>query len=74
MKSLLIKCPYTTIRLVASTQDFGMHILTKSDSEDEATFHFGAGLTGHHGKINDLSFVGGRERNARHLASVSGSL
>jgi len=49
-----------------------MHILTKSDSEEEEIFHFGAGLTGHHGKISDLTFVGGRERKARHIASVSG--
>ncbi|TDL23611.1 hypothetical protein BD410DRAFT_142541 [Rickenella mellea] len=60
-----------SIELAISTHDFGLHLLTKSHSDDERVFHFGGGLTGHHGRINDLSFVGGRERVAQHLASVS---
>ena len=59
-------------RLAVATHDFGLHILVKTYDEDESVFRFGGGLTGHHGRIHDLSFVGGGDRSARHLASVSG--
>ena len=61
-------------RLVVATHDFGLHLLTKANEEEENVFRFGGGLTGHHGRIHDLAFVGGEDRSARHLASVSGML
>lgn len=34
---------------------------------------FGGGLSGHHGKVNDMSFCGGRgEDSHRYVATVSG--
>lgn len=55
--------------------EFGLHLLRKSSQGDENTFSFGGGLTGHHGKINDMTFCGGRgEDSSRYLATVSGWL
>ena len=59
-------------RLVVSTHDFGLHILSKLPGEEEVVYRFGGGLTGHHARINDLTFVGGQEISGRHVASVSG--
>ena len=59
-------------RLVISTHDFGLHLLTKSEDSPERIMSFGGGLTGHHGRINDITFVGGQDDNARHVATVSG--
>lgn len=60
---------------MVSTNDFGLHILSKTPSGDESAFRFGGGLTGHHARINDLTFVGGQDHmSARHIASVSGQL
>jgi hypothetical protein len=37
-------------------------------------FAFGGGLSGHHGKVNDMCFCGGRDQdNARYVATVAGA-
>ncbi|KAG6869003.1 hypothetical protein C0993_005661 [Termitomyces sp. T159_Od127] len=60
------------IELAVADADFGLHLLRKSFQGDETTFPFGGGLTGHHGKINDMAFCGGRgEDSSRYLATVS---
>lgn len=60
-------------RLAASGADFGLRLLTKSFAAIESIWLFGGGITGHHGKINDMSFCGGRgEDSHRYLATVSG--
>ncbi|KAG6833204.1 hypothetical protein H0H87_010267 [Tephrocybe sp. NHM501043] len=60
------------IELVVADAEFGLHLLTKSPQEGEARFGFGGGLTGHHGKINDIAFCGGRgEDSSRYVATVS---
>lgn len=60
-------------RIAAAGIDFGLHLLTKSASAGEYIFPFGGGLSGHHGKVNDMCFCGGHEQdNARYVASVSG--
>ncbi|KAF8964133.1 hypothetical protein BDZ97DRAFT_947116 [Flammula alnicola] len=60
------------IELVAAGADFGLHILTKSPTAAEHVFPFGGGLSGHHGKVNDLVFCGGwEEDSARYVATVS---
>ncbi|KAF9264935.1 hypothetical protein L218DRAFT_958100 [Marasmius fiardii PR-910] len=60
------------IELVAAGSDFSLVQLTKSSQESETTFHFGGGLSGHHGKITDMAFCGGNgEDSARYVATVS---
>jgi len=59
------------LELVVSTHDFGLHKLSKTPSGNKPIIHFGGGLTGHHGRITDLAFVGGQNFRARHVASVS---
>ncbi|KAF9557674.1 hypothetical protein CPC08DRAFT_774271 [Agrocybe pediades] len=61
------------LELVAATADFGLHLLTKSPKESEYIFTFGGGLSGHHGKINDIAFCGGfnGDDSARYVATVS---
>jgi hypothetical protein len=66
---------YVTYRLAAASADFGLHLLTKSPSTTESSWPFGGGITGHHGKVNDMSFCGGRgEDSHRYVATVSGIL
>lgn len=63
----------TTYRLVVAGADFGLHLLTKSPSGSEEIYSFGGGLSGHHGKVNDMVFCGGwDEDSARYVATVSG--
>lgn len=58
--------------IAAASADFGLHLLTKKSTDAESMFPFGGGLSGHHGKINDICFCGGRnEDNVRYVASVS---
>ncbi|KAG6865870.1 hypothetical protein C0991_010951 [Blastosporella zonata] len=60
------------IELAVADAEFGLYLLTKSSKESETRFPFGGGLTGHHGKVNDMTFCGGRgEDNSRYLATVS---
>ena len=60
-------------RLTAASIDFGLHLLTKSSSASERIFPFGGGLSGHHGKVNDMVFCGGwNQDTARYVATVSG--
>ncbi|KAG6861745.1 hypothetical protein C0995_012750 [Termitomyces sp. Mi166 len=60
------------IQLAVADADFGLHLLTKSSQGDESIFPFGGGMTGHHGKVNDMTFCGGRgEDSSRYLATVS---
>jgi len=60
------------IEIAAAGIDFGLHLLTKSASSSEYIFPFGGGLSGHHGKVNDMCFCGGHDQdNARYVASVS---
>lgn len=64
-----------SFRLTAASADFGLHLLTKSYRDPEEIFPFGGGLSGHHGRINDMTFCGGRtEDSARYVATVSGEL
>ncbi|KAH7908012.1 WD40-repeat-containing domain protein [Hygrophoropsis aurantiaca] len=61
-----------TIELAAAAVDFGLHLLTRSSASDENVFPFGGGLSGHHGRVNDMSFCGGRDRDgSRYVATVS---
>ncbi|KAF8163054.1 hypothetical protein B0H34DRAFT_649842 [Crassisporium funariophilum] len=61
-----------TIELTAAGADFGLHLLTRSPSAPEHIFAFGGGLSGHHGKVNDMVFCGGwDEDSARYVATVS---
>jgi len=60
------------IELTAASIDFGLHLLTKSSSALEHVFPFGGGLSGHHGKVNDMVFCGGWDQDsARYVATVS---
>ena len=60
-------------RLAAAGADFGLHLLTKSATAIESTWPFGGCITGHHGKVNDMSFCGGRgDDSHRYVATVSG--
>ncbi|KII88799.1 hypothetical protein PLICRDRAFT_110292 [Plicaturopsis crispa FD-325 SS-3] len=60
------------IELSAASADFGLHLLTKSSAAEETVFPFGGGLSGHHGKVTDMTFCGGRaEDSARYVATVS---
>ncbi|CAA7270166.1 unnamed protein product [Cyclocybe aegerita] len=60
------------IELACAGADFGLHLLTKSSSASEYIFSFGGGLSGHHGKVNDMVFCGGwDEDSARYVATVS---
>jgi len=61
-----------TIELAAAGSDFGLYLLTKSHSNEENVFPFGGGLSGHHGKVNDMTFSGGQsDDSARYIATVS---
>lgn len=60
------------IELAAASSDYGLYLLSKSSAESEHIFPFGGGLSGHHGKVNDISFCGGRsEDSSRYVATVS---
>lgn len=60
------------IELAAAGADFGLHLLTKSATAIESTWPFGGCITGHHGKVNDMSFCGGRgDDSHRYVATVS---
>ncbi|KAG6850464.1 hypothetical protein H0H93_012885 [Arthromyces matolae] len=60
------------IELAFADADFGVHLIAKSYQDHESIFSFGGGLTGHHGKINDITYCGGRgEDSARYVATVS---
>ncbi|KAG6811176.1 hypothetical protein H0H92_008660 [Tricholoma furcatifolium] len=60
------------IELAVADTNYGLHLLTKSSKSDESSFAFGGGLSGHHGKINDMTFCGGRgPDSSRYIATVS---
>ena len=60
-------------RLTAAGADYGLYLLTKSSSEEENIFPFGRGLSGHHGKVHEMAYCGGKtEDSSRYLATVSG--
>lgn len=61
-----------TCRLAISTHDFGLHALLKAHDTEEKVHRLGGGLTGHHARVNDITFIGGQDDNARHVATVSG--
>uniref|UniRef100_A0A0W0FFP2 Uncharacterized protein n=1 Tax=Moniliophthora roreri TaxID=221103 RepID=A0A0W0FFP2_MONRR len=56
------------VELAAAGSDFSLVHLTKSANEPENIFHFGGGLSGHHGKITGMSFS---EDSAQYVATVS---
>lgn len=61
-------------RLTAAGANFGLFHLTKSFDAEEDVFAFGGGLSGHHGKVNDMAFCGGQsEDSGRYVATVSGA-
>ncbi|KAF8652697.1 hypothetical protein AX16_004201 [Volvariella volvacea WC 439] len=60
------------LELAAAAADFGLHILTKTSTTSEDIFAFGGGLSGHHGKVNDISFCGGTASDStRYIGTVS---
>ncbi|KIK63831.1 hypothetical protein GYMLUDRAFT_71952 [Collybiopsis luxurians FD-317 M1] len=60
------------LELAVASADFGLHLLTKTASQEEYVFHFGGGLSGHHGKVNDITFCGGTgPESSRYVATVS---
>jgi hypothetical protein len=59
-------------RLAAATEDYGLHLLTKSHDAGEVVFPFGGRLSGHHGRVNGMCFTGGDE-STRYVATVSGT-
>ncbi|KAJ7632334.1 WD40-repeat-containing domain protein [Roridomyces roridus] len=59
------------IELAVASADFGLHLLTQSRNGDQEIYRFGAGLSGHHGRVNDITFCGGKgEDSIRYLATV----
>ncbi|EED83928.1 predicted protein [Postia placenta Mad-698-R] len=61
-----------SVEIAAAGENFGLFLLTKSAKSMEYVFSFGGGLSGHHGKVNDMCFCGGQgEDSARYLATVS---
>ncbi|KIY51943.1 hypothetical protein FISHEDRAFT_64060 [Fistulina hepatica ATCC 64428] len=61
-----------SIELIAGTSDYGLHILTKPATKDARVFDFGGGLSGHHGKINDITYCGGETADStKYVATVS---
>jgi hypothetical protein len=66
---------YWLSRLAAAGADYGLHLLTKSPTTSEQFFPFGGGLSGHHGKVHDMTFCGGQTKDgARYVATVSGNV
>ena len=62
-------------RLAAAGSNFGLYHLTKSHDAEEDVFPFGGGLSGHHGRVNDMAFCGGQSDDSwRYVATVSGVL
>ncbi|KAF8623975.1 hypothetical protein AX15_006129 [Amanita polypyramis BW_CC] len=60
------------LELAAASSDYGLYLLAKTSVSEEFMFKFGGELTGHHGKINDMAFCGGRGKNSmRYVGSVS---
>ncbi|KAK2467122.1 hypothetical protein APHAL10511_001380 [Amanita phalloides] len=60
------------LELVAAGSDYGMYLLKKTPTSEESIFRFGGGLTGHHGRVNDIAFCGGHGENGqRYVGSVS---
>ncbi|KIP02652.1 hypothetical protein PHLGIDRAFT_26486 [Phlebiopsis gigantea 11061_1 CR5-6] len=61
-----------SIELAAAGAHFGLFQLTKAHDAEEEIFAFGGGLSGHHGKINDMAFCGGQSEDGwRYVATVS---
>ena len=61
-------------RLACAGANYGLYLLTKSHAAEEEIFPFGGGLSGHHGKVNDMAFCGGQsEDSSRYVATVSGT-
>nr|VWO99074.1 N/A [Ganoderma boninense] len=61
-----------SIELAVAGADFSLYLLSKSASSQGDIFPFGGGLSGHHGKVNDMAFCGGRsEDSMRYVATVS---
>ncbi|KAK7693054.1 hypothetical protein QCA50_002619 [Cerrena zonata] len=60
------------IELVAAGSERSLYLLTKTSSTEEDIFIYGGGLSGHHAKINDISYAGGEsDISHRFVASVS---
>jgi len=60
------------IELTAASANFGLHLLTKLPTFEETVFSFGGGLSGHHGRVNDMTFCGGKGADStRYVATVS---
>jgi len=61
-----------TVEIAAAGADYGLYLLTKRPNQEEVVFPFGGGLSGHHGKVNDMTFCGGQsEDSSRYVATVS---
>ncbi|TFK55337.1 hypothetical protein OE88DRAFT_1675095 [Heliocybe sulcata] len=60
------------IELALATDDYDLHVCRKAHNEGESVFTMGAEETGHHGRVNDMTFCGGRtEGSPRYLATAS---
>lgn len=53
-------------------EDWSLHLLNKGPDDDSLPFQFGGGLSGHHGKVTNITFCGGRgSESSRYVATVS---
>ncbi|TFL05816.1 WD40-repeat-containing domain protein [Pterulicium gracile] len=60
------------IEIAAATQDYRLHLYSKTPTQSENIFSFGGGISGHHGTVTGMTFCGGLNDDAsRYLASVS---
>ncbi|OCH95227.1 hypothetical protein OBBRIDRAFT_720874 [Obba rivulosa] len=61
-----------SIELACASVDYNLYLLSKSSISAENVFPFGGGLSGHHGKVNDMAYCGGQsEDSTRYVATVS---
>ncbi|KAI0811099.1 hypothetical protein BC629DRAFT_1589844 [Irpex lacteus] len=61
-----------SIELTAAGAHFDLYHLTKTHNSSEVVFRFGGGLSGHHGKVNDMAYCGGQSEDSwRYVATVS---
>lgn len=59
-------------RLAVAGNDRRLYLLNKEANSEESIFPFGGGLSGHHDKVNSLSFCGGKGADStRYVATVA---
>ncbi|KAL9714904.1 hypothetical protein Ac2012v2_001564 [Leucoagaricus gongylophorus] len=61
-----------SIELAAAGDDQRLYLLNKKTNSEESIFPFGGGLSGHHGRVNGMSFCGGQDEDStRYIATVA---